>query len=71
MKQDIININQGEWFKHWFDSSFYHKLYANRDEGEAAGFVDELLRERSWRINQILTSVAATAGMEVYGVKRI
>jgi len=45
MKQDIININQGEWFKHWFDSSFYHKLYANRDEREAAGFVDELLQE--------------------------
>jgi len=45
IKQDILNINQGEWFKHWFDSSFYHKLYANRDEREAAGFVDELLRE--------------------------
>jgi len=31
------------WFKHWFDSSFYHQLYANRDEKEAAGFIDELL----------------------------
>jgi SAM-dependent methyltransferase len=33
------------WFKHWFDSSFYHKLYANRDEKEAAGFIDQLLTE--------------------------
>ena len=45
MNTHTININQEEWFKHWFDSSFYHKLYANRDEKEAAGFVDELLQE--------------------------
>jgi len=36
-------INDTAWFKHWFDSSFYHKLYANRDEKEAAAFIDELL----------------------------
>lgn len=36
-------INDTAWFKNWFDSSFYHKLYANRDEKEAAGFIDELL----------------------------
>jgi 2-polyprenyl-3-methyl-5-hydroxy-6-metoxy-1,4-benzoquinol methylase len=35
----------GDWFKHWFDSSFYRRLYANRDENEASGFVDELLKE--------------------------
>src|SRR5688572_11928533 len=45
MTQNTLAINKNEWFKHWFDSSFYHKLYANRDEHEAAGFVDELLRE--------------------------
>lgn len=45
MNQRISNINQDEWFKHWFDSAFYHKLYANRDEREAAGFVDALLKE--------------------------
>ena len=33
------------WFKHWFDSSFYHQLYANRDEKEAAAFIDELINE--------------------------
>jgi SAM-dependent methyltransferase len=36
-------VNEEAWFKHWFDSSFYHKLYANRDEKEAAGFIDGLL----------------------------
>jgi SAM-dependent methyltransferase len=33
------------WFKDWFDSSFYHKLYAHRDDKEAAGFIDELVKE--------------------------
>lgn len=34
---------RGEWFASWFDSSHYHKLYANRDDAEASGFVDELV----------------------------
>ena len=37
--------NNHTWFKHWFDSSFYHQLYANRDEKEAAAFIDELINE--------------------------
>jgi SAM-dependent methyltransferase len=40
-----IIVRDEPWFKNWFDSSFYHKLYANRDENEAAGFIDELLEE--------------------------
>jgi 2-polyprenyl-3-methyl-5-hydroxy-6-metoxy-1,4-benzoquinol methylase len=31
------------WFKTWFDSEFYHKLYAHRNEHEAEGFVQELV----------------------------
>ena len=30
------------WFKNWFDSVYYHKLYSNRDEKEAAAFIDNL-----------------------------
>src|SRR5215510_2524089 len=32
------------WFVSWFDSIHYHKLYAYRDDAEAAGFIDELIR---------------------------
>jgi len=32
-----------EWFASWFDSVHYHKLYAHRDDTEAARFLDELL----------------------------
>ena len=40
-----IEINNSSWFRHWFDSAFYHKLYASRDEREAANFIDELMGE--------------------------
>ncbi|MDQ3278819.1 MAG: methyltransferase domain-containing protein [Bacteroidota bacterium] len=33
-----------EWYKEWFDSDFYHKLYFNRDEGEAQAFIERLLQ---------------------------
>ncbi|MBV9962122.1 MAG: class I SAM-dependent methyltransferase [Parafilimonas sp.] len=36
-------LSKENWFEHWFDTSFYHKLYANRDEEEAKAFVDELI----------------------------
>jgi 2-polyprenyl-3-methyl-5-hydroxy-6-metoxy-1,4-benzoquinol methylase len=31
------------WFKEWFNSPYYHKLYFNRDQSEAAAFIDKLL----------------------------
>jgi len=38
-------IENKEWFSRWFDSSFYHKLYADRNDIEAAGFIDQLVKE--------------------------
>jgi SAM-dependent methyltransferase len=32
-----------EWFADWFDSPHYHRLYASRDEAEAAAFIDGLV----------------------------
>ena len=49
IQQEITNAiatkAKSAWFEKWFDSSFYQKLYANRDEKEASGFVNELLSE--------------------------
>lgn len=33
-----------EWYKEWFDSPFYYKLYFNHDEEEAKKFIDCLLQ---------------------------
>lgn len=32
-----------DWFEEWFDSPYYHILYANRNEEEASTFIDHLL----------------------------
>ena len=34
---------QRSWFREWFNSPYYHLLYANRDEQEASSFIDALL----------------------------
>src|SRR5262245_30392600 len=34
---------QTEWFASWFDSLHYHRLYADRDDREAAALVDRLI----------------------------
>ena len=33
-----------DWFREWFDSPYYHKLYYQRNEEEAAGFITRLLQ---------------------------
>jgi SAM-dependent methyltransferase len=38
----VTNRNGSEWFANWFDSVHYHKLYAHRDDAEAARFLDAL-----------------------------
>lgn len=32
------------WYKDWFNSPFYHKLYFDRDEQEAEAFIKKLVR---------------------------
>lgn len=36
-------MSEREWYKDWFNSSFYHKLYFERDEKEAQVFIKRLL----------------------------
>ncbi len=34
---------QQTWFKDWFNSPYYHLLYFNRDDREAAAFINKLI----------------------------
>jgi 2-polyprenyl-3-methyl-5-hydroxy-6-metoxy-1,4-benzoquinol methylase len=36
-------MEQKEWFASWFDTSYYHQLYNNRNEEEAKLFISNLL----------------------------
>ena len=40
-----IHKGRPEWFASWFDSPYYHRLYAHRDFVEAARFVDALIAQ--------------------------
>jgi SAM-dependent methyltransferase len=33
-----------KWFESWFDSEYYHVLYKNRDDAEAARFIENICR---------------------------
>jgi 2-polyprenyl-3-methyl-5-hydroxy-6-metoxy-1,4-benzoquinol methylase len=47
MNYEPLTINfalmQMTWFKDWFNSPYYHQLYFNRDDKEAAAFIDKLI----------------------------
>ena len=36
-------MSERPWYKDWFSSPFYHKLYFERDEKEAADFISRIL----------------------------
>lgn len=38
-------MEEKEWFSTWFDSPYYHILYAKRDEDEAAAFIKSLQKK--------------------------
>ena len=35
-------MNKKQWFEEWFDSAYYHRLYSNRNDTEAATFTTRL-----------------------------
>ena len=39
----ICAMSEQAWYKDWFNSPFYHKLYFERDEKEAATFISKLI----------------------------
>src|SRR5678815_2362413 len=36
-------MSEQAWYKEWFNSPFYHRLYFERDEKEAAAFISTLI----------------------------
>ena len=37
-------MHKPSWYRSWFNSPYYHILYRNRDEHEAAQFIDRVLK---------------------------
>ncbi len=50
------------WFKDWFNSPYYHQLYAHRDEEEAATFIDNLVAHLQPAVGAKMLDVACGKG---------
>lgn len=54
--------NKNEWFANWFDSPYYHLLYDNRDENEAANFLERLTNHLAIPTSTRILDLACGAG---------
>lgn len=51
-----------EWYKNWFNSPYYHKLYFERDENEAKKFIENLISHLKPEKNSRMLDVACGKG---------
>lgn len=51
-----------DWFSTWFDSPYYHLLYAERDEAEAASFIQALQQRLQIPQNALVLDAACGKG---------
>jgi SAM-dependent methyltransferase len=51
-----------EWFAEWFDTSYYHILYQNRNNDEANGFVNRLVNDLKLPANSSVLDLACGKG---------
>lgn len=53
---------KNEWYKDWFNSPYYHKLYFERDEKEAQEFISQLLNYLKPELNSRMIDVGCGRG---------
>lgn len=60
----LVNLlmQKAEWFKDWFDSPYYHILYQNRDQKEAAAFIDKLSDHLKLKEDDVIWDLACGMG---------
>lgn len=51
-----------DWFKSWFDTSYYHTLYEHRDSTDAKKFVDAIIRHLDFKANHCILDLACGRG---------
>ncbi len=50
------------WFEEWFDTPYYHILYKDRNQKEAANFIDNLIQTLNMRKGQKILDLACGKG---------
>lgn len=51
-----------EWYRDWFNSKYYHILYADRNEQEAADFIERLITHLHPHSNATMLDIACGKG---------
>ena len=51
-----------EWFKNWFDTTYYHTLYGDRSNKEAKLFIDKLLTFLAPKKSAVFLDIACGKG---------
>lgn len=54
------------WFESWFNSPYYHKLYFQRDEAEAASFINRLIDHLQPPAGSLMLDVACGRGRHAH-----
>lgn len=60
----------GSWFESWFDSPYYHRLYASRDHAEAEFFIANLVSHLRLRQGQSVLDLACGRGRHAFYLSR-
>jgi ubiquinone/menaquinone biosynthesis C-methylase UbiE len=55
-------MDGNEWYKGWFNSPYYHKLYFDRDEEEAGAFIKKLVEHLNPPPGALMLDVACGKG---------
>jgi SAM-dependent methyltransferase len=55
-------MEKKEWFAEWFDTTYYHTLYRDRDEQEAERFIEKLCRHLGLKNNTYALDLACGKG---------
>jgi hypothetical protein len=59
-------MSERPWYKDWFNSPFYHKLYFERDEKEAASFISKLIDRLAPASNSFMLDVVSFLPKKVF-----
>ena len=60
-----------EWFESWFNTPYYHALYASRSTNEASHFIQKLIPFLALKKNAKMLDVACGKGRHAYNIHQM
>lgn len=71
MKAYLCRMEKCDWFSDWFNSPYYHILYGNRDESEAAAFIAKLAAALKMPPASLVLDLACGRGRHAVTLNRL